>query len=183
METIAYTLHNTSDRGKTSPADQVPREVKMQVERTNSDALVVNKLPDGSTVIVDAKNETVFALNATAGAAWDACSDPTTLSQVTARMQHSLNTEITEDLAEEAILHLQEQNLVKTSGAQPSRRQFIASLGAAALPLVVSLPIAEQRAHAQKARSTSQSLPHPSTPPPNQGHGGILNWLLGLFGL
>jgi hypothetical protein len=158
------------------------REVKMQVERTNSDALVVNKLPDGSTVIVDAKNETVFALNATAGAAWDACSDPTTLSRVTERMQHSLNPEITEDLAQEAILRLQEQNLVKTSGAQPSRRQFIATLGAAAIPLVVSLPIAEQRAHAQRARSAPQSTP-PPPPPPGHGHGGILDWLLGLLGL
>ena len=70
----------------------------MQVERTDSDALVVNKLPDGSTVIVDAKNETVFALNATAGAAWDACSDPTTLSGVTERMQRSLDQEITEEV-------------------------------------------------------------------------------------
>ncbi len=153
----------------------------MQVERTNSDALVVNKLPDGSTVIVDAKNETVFALNATAGAAWDACSDPTTLSRVTERMQHSLNPAITEDLAQEAILRLQEQNLVKTSGRLPSRRQFIATMGAAAaLPLVVSLPVAEQRAYAQKAKSAPASAPPPSN---GNGNGGILGWLLGLLGL
>ena len=151
----------------------------MQVERSNSDALVVNKLPDGSTVIVDAKNETVFALNATAGAAWDACSDPTTLSAITERMQRSLNPEITEELAEEAILRLQEQNLVKTSGAQPNRRQFIARMGAAAaLPLVVALPVTEQRAHAQRARSTPTTTP----PPKGGGGGGILGWLLGLLG-
>jgi hypothetical protein len=157
----------------------------MQVERNNLDALVVNKLPDGSTVIVDAKNETVFALNATAGAAWEACSDPTTLSGVTERMQHSLDPAITQELAEEAILRLQEQNLVKTSGSQPSRRKFIASLGAAAaLPLVVSLPLAEQRAYALKARSAPPSTPPPSSPPPSGGgHGGILGWLLGLLGL
>jgi hypothetical protein len=156
------------------------REVKMQVERSNSDALVVNKLPDGSTVIVDAKNETVFALNATAGAAWDACSDPTTLSAITERMQHS-NPEITEELAEEAILKLQEQNLVKTSGAQPNRRQFIARIGAAAaLPLVVALPVTEQRAHAQRARSTPTTTPPP--PPKKGGGGGIIGWLLGLLG-
>jgi hypothetical protein len=164
------------------------REVNMQVERNNLDALVVNKLPDGSTVIVDAKNETVFALNATAGAAWEACSDPTTLSGVTERMQHSLDPAITEELAEEAILRLQEQNLVKTFGAQPSRRKFIAGLGAAAaLPLVVSLPVAEQRAYASKARSAPPSTPPPSSPPPSNGgghgHGGIIGWLLGLLGL
>jgi hypothetical protein len=166
------------------------REVNMQVERNNLDALVVNKLPDGSTVIVDAKNETVFALNATAGAAWEACSDPTTLSGVTERMQHSLDPAITEELAEEAILRLQEQNLVKTSGTQPSRRKFIAGLGAAAaLPLVVSLPVAEQRAYASKARSAPPSTTPPSSPPPSNGsgsghgHGGIIGWLLGLLGL
>jgi Coenzyme PQQ synthesis protein D (PqqD) len=155
----------------------------MQVERTDSNALVVNKLPDGSTVIVDAKNETVFALNATAGAAWDACSDPTTLSGVTERMQHSLDPDITEDLAQEAILRLQEQNLVKTSGSQPSRRQFIATLGAAvALPLVVSLPMTEQRAYAAQAASKVTSTPPPSTPPSNGGH-GVLWWILHLLGL
>ena len=63
----------------------------MQIERTNSDALVINKLPDGSTVIVDAKNEAVFALNPTAGAAWDACSAPTTLTGVTESMQRSFD--------------------------------------------------------------------------------------------
>jgi hypothetical protein len=155
----------------------------MQVERSNSDALVVNRLPDGSTVIVDAKNETVIALNATAGAAWDACSGPTTLSGVTERMQRSLDPTITEELAEEAILRLQEQNLVTISGLQPTRRQFMATLGAAvALPLVVSLPIAEQRAYAQKAGSKVTSTP-PSTPPPSGGGHGVLWWILHLLGL
>jgi hypothetical protein len=155
----------------------------MQIERSNPDALVVNKLPDGSTVIVDSKNDTVFALNATAGAAWEACSDPITLSGVTERMQQSLDPGITEELAEEAILRLQEQNLVKTSGSQPTRRRFIAALGTAALPLVVSLPIAEQRAYAQQARSGAPSGGSPSSPPSgDQGH-SLLWWILHLLGL
>ena len=89
----------------------------MQVERTNSDALVVNKLPDGSRVIVDKQNETVLALNATAGAAWDACSVSTTLAGVTASMQRSFDPGVTEELAEEAILQLQAQKLVTTAGS------------------------------------------------------------------
>lgn len=153
----------------------------MEVVRTNSDALVVNKLPDGSRVIVDPKNETVLALNATAGAAWDACTSPTTLSKVTEDMRRSFDRTVTEDLAAEAILRLEEQQLVKTSGLQPNRRQFMATLGAAALPLVASLPLVEQRAYAQKARS-APSTPPPSTPPPDNGH-GILWWILHLLGL
>lgn len=156
----------------------------MQIERTNSEALVVNKLPDGSTVIVDAKNDTVFALNTTAGAAWDACSDSTTLSAVTERMQRSLDPAITEEMAEDAILQLQEKNLLKTSTPQATRRQFITTLSALALPLVVSLPIAEQRAYAQRAQSGGgHSSSPPSSPPSNGGGHSALWWILHLLGL
>jgi hypothetical protein len=127
----------------------------MQVERTNSNDLLVDKLPDGSKVIVDPKNETVFALNATAGAAWDACSGPTTLSKVAEDMQRSFDAGITEELALEAILQLEERKLVTTSGSpsNATRRQVFATVGAIALPLVVSLTMAEQRAHAAGAGS------------------------------
>src|SRR5271154_1264594 len=99
----------------------------MLVERTNSDALAVNKLPDGSMLIVDAGNEKVFALNPTAGAAWDACGAAATLSSVTQGMQRSFSPGVTEELAEQAILQLQEQKLVKASGSssRATRREFI----------------------------------------------------------
>ena len=157
----------------------------MQVERNNFDALAVNSLPDGSRVIFDHANEMVVALNATAGAAWDACSEPTTLSSVTEKMRNSLDPAITEEIAQDAILQLQEKNLVRTSGQQASRRKFIASLGAIAVPLVVSLPIAEQKAYAQRARSmpTSNPRPVPTSPrPPKDHHDNPIEWLLGLLG-
>ena len=131
----------------------------MQVERTSTNDLLVDKLPDGSKLIVDPKNETVFALNATAGAAWDACSGPTTLSKVAEDMQRSLDPSVTEELALQSILQLREKKLVTTSGAPSgatsgaTRRQVFATLSAIALPVVVSLTMAEQRAHAQSAGS------------------------------
>src|SRR5215469_4322287 len=127
----------------------------MLVERTNSDAFLVNSLPDGSRLIMDSENDRVFALNPTAGAAWDACTVPTTLSGVTESMQRSLDPGVNEDLAESAILQLREQKLVRTSGphSRGTRRRFIAILGAIALPLVVSLSVSEQRAYADHARS------------------------------
>jgi hypothetical protein len=136
----------------------------MQVERTNADDLLVDKLPDGSKVIVDAKNETVFALNATAGAAWDACSRPTTLSELAEDMRRSFDPGITEELALEAILQLQDKNLVKTAGAfsNATRRQVFATAAAIALPLVVSLTMAEQRAHAQLAGSGGRPTTTPA---------------------
>ena len=141
----------------------------MQVERTDFDALVVNGLPDGSKVIVDSRNEKVFALNATAGAAWDACKGPTTLSQVAVDMQRSFNPGITEEVAEEAILQLQERKLVTTSEpiSRTTRRQLIATLGTIAVPLVVSLTMTEQQAHALQARSAinpPKPKPHPQPP-------------------
>lgn len=136
----------------------------MQVERTGSDALVVNELPDGSRILVDSTNEKVFALNATAGAAWDACSGSTSLSRVAAEMQRSFNPGVTQEVAEEAILRLQEKKLVRTSEPLTTRRQLIATLGAVALPLVVSLTMSEQQAHALQARSAicpPKPKPHP----------------------
>jgi hypothetical protein len=134
-------------------------EVNMQIERTNSTDLCVNQLPDGSTIIVDRGSETVFALNATAGAAWNACSQPTTLAGVTQEMQRSFDPRATEELAEDAILQLQEKELVATSGtiSKTTRRKVIATLGAVAMPLVVSLTLAEQRVYAKKANSTPKS--------------------------
>jgi hypothetical protein len=136
-------------------SDGCKREVNMQVERANSNDQLVDKLPDGSRVIVDPKNETVFALNATAGAAWDACSGPTTLSKVAEDMQRSLDPRITEELALEALLQLQEQKLVTTTGSssKATRREVFATLSGIAVPLVVSLTMAEQRAHAQSVGS------------------------------
>jgi hypothetical protein len=138
----------------------------MLVERTTLNALVENKLPDGSTILIDSANETVFALNATAGAAWDACAHPTTLAGVTESMRGSLDAGISGELAEQAILELSERNLVATSGPlpRPTRRELFRTLGAVALPLVVSLTLADQKAHAQQARS-SANLP--------SGHDGL----------
>jgi len=137
----------------------------MQVERTNSDNLSVDKLPDGSRVIFDQQSETVFALNTTAGAAWDACSRPTTLSKVTEDMQRSVDPGVTEELALDAILQLQEKNLVTTSGSpsNATRRQVFSTLSAIAIPLVVSLTMAEQRDHALLAASGFFTTPPPTT--------------------
>jgi hypothetical protein len=138
----------------------------MQVERVNSSDLVVNGLPDGSRVIVNSNNETVFAMNATAGAAWDACGNPTTVSKVAEDMRRSFDPSVTEELAAEAIFRLEEKNLVKTSGESPktTRREVLATLSAVALPLVVSLTMGEQKAHAQSASSTTTTPEFDRTP-------------------
>lgn len=127
----------------------------MQIVRSNSDSMSIDKLPDGSKIVVDSASQTVFAMNATAGAAWDACSTQSTLQGVVESMQHSFDPGTTEELAQEAILQLENHKLVKTSdlSSHANRRQFVSGLGAVTLPLVVSLTMVEQRAFAEKARS------------------------------
>lgn len=130
----------------------------MQIERRDTTDLLVNGLPDGSKVIVDSRSEKVFALNATAGAAWDACSSQTTVAKVAEDMRRTCDPTITNEVAEQAIAQLQEKELVKASGLlrNANRRQVLAGLGAVALPLVVSMTMTEQKAFAQVANSGQQ---------------------------
>jgi len=138
----------------------------MQVERVNTKDLVVNSMPDGSRVIRNSNNETVFALNATAAAAWDACSSATTIAGVAEEMRRSFDPNVTDEIAEACILQFQKKNLVKISGATltATRREVLAGLSAVALPLVVSLTIGEQKAHAQDARSSDYRAPRANVP-------------------
>ena len=131
----------------------------MQVQRRDTNNLVVSGLPDGSKMIVDSSNEKVFALNPTAGAAWDACSSQTTLAAVAEDMRRTCNPAITDEAAEQAILQLHEKELVKTSGLlrNANRRRVLAGLSAVALPLIVSMTMSEQRAFAAVANSGIQT--------------------------
>jgi len=127
----------------------------MLVERVNSTNLAVNVMPDGSRIIRNAENETVFALNPTASAAWDACSSANTVAAVAAEMRRSFDGNVTDELAEASILELQAKKLVSLSGSgfKATRREVLAGLGAVALPLVVSLTLGEQKAYASEATS------------------------------
>jgi hypothetical protein len=140
----------------------------MQIDRVDSNSFLVTAMPDGSRVIRNTKDETVFALNATAGAAWDACSSATTIAGVADEMRRSFDSKVTDELAEASVLELQDKKLVSISGSgvKATRRQVLAGLGAVALPLVVSLTVGEQKAHAQHAQSNEKGWerPHASVP-------------------
>ena len=129
----------------------------MNVQRVDSSNLSVNSMPDGSRIIRNEENATVLALNATAAAAWDACSTANTVPAVAEEMRRSFNPSVTDDLAEASLFELQDKKLVNISGSdfKATRRQVLAGLSAVALPLVVSLTIGEQKAHAQTANSVS----------------------------
>ena len=131
----------------------------MQVKRIGSTDLTVEKLPDGSTSIFDATSKTVYSLNATAAAAWEACGEASTLAQVVEAMQRSFNPGVTEETALEALLQLQEKGLVSVAvpHSGPTRRSAMAAAAALAAPVVLALTFAEQKAHAVVAASGRQN--------------------------
>ena len=138
----------------------------MLVERMNSSKLSVHSMPDGSRIIRNEEDATVLALNATAAAAWDACSNAVTIPAVAEEMRHSYDPNVTDELAEASLLELQDKKLVKISGSgfTATRRQVLAGLSAVALPLVVSVTIGEQKAHAQSAGSVDEDKRWNSAP-------------------
>lgn len=135
----------------------------MNVERVNCGNFAINSMPDGSQIIRNSKDNTVLALNPTAAAAWDACSSASTIAGVAETMRNSFDSSVTNELAEASLLELQDKKLVTISGSgfKATRRQVLAGLGAVALPLVVSLTVGEQKAHAEKASSVDQDFSRP----------------------
>lgn len=127
----------------------------MNVERVNCGNFAINTMPDGSRIIRKSDDNTVLALNPTAAAAWDACASATTIAGVAETMRKSFDAGVTDELAEASVLELENKNLVVISGSafKATRRQVLAGLGAVALPLVVSLTVGEQKAHAEHASS------------------------------
>jgi hypothetical protein len=135
----------------------------MNFERVNCANLAINSMPDGSQIIRNSEDNTVLALNPTAAAAWDACSSASTIAGVAEAMRSSFDSNVTNELAEASLLELQDKKLVTSSGSgfKATRRQVLTGLGAVALPLVVSLTVGEQKAHAQKASSVDQDFSRP----------------------
>ncbi|WP_109484765.1 PqqD family peptide modification chaperone [Occallatibacter savannae] len=143
----------------------------MKVERVNCGNLAINTMPDGSQIIRNSDDNTVLALNPTAAAAWEACAGANTVEEVAETMRRSLNPAVTEELAEASLLELQDKKLVSISGSgfKATRRQILAGLGAVALPLVVSLTVGEQKAHAEHASSLKEDFDRPrANVPKNQ---------------
>jgi hypothetical protein len=138
----------------------------MQVERISSADLSVEKLPDGSTAIFDAKSKTVYSLNATATAAWEACRDTTTLEEVVETMQASFDPAVTDEIALEALQQLQERGLLTMTEAPygSTRRTALATAAGVLVPVVLALTAAEQRASA--AFVGSGTTPAPTTTRP-----------------
>ena len=143
--------------------------VELEIVRSGSSEFIVQALPDGSTAIFEVATKNVYSLNPSAAAAWEACASATTLSRLAAEMSRRLNKPVTEDLAHEAVSELVAVGLVSATPAErlgTSRRAMLKQVAGVALPVVLVLTGAEQRAHAQTGGSapvTPTTTPGPGT--------------------
>ncbi len=125
--------------------------------RTESRELIIEKLPDGSTAVYDATSQTLHSLNAPTAAAFEACRERRTLPELVNAMNEALRRPVSEGLALMAVAELERARLVTSEGAAPdnrfaSRRNLLRAAGMA-LPAVLSLTAAQQRAFAATAGS------------------------------
>ena len=128
------------------------------------DSLAVAKFADGSMAICDTRTQTVYSLNATAAAAWDACENPTTLSAMVASMAASLGCEINESVALDALAELHDGGLLKTAlPSRATRRSALVTAAGIAAPVVLALTGVEQRVFAQVASSPIATTPAPES--------------------
>ena len=140
--------------------------LELEIVRSGSSEFVVQPLPDGSTAIFEVATKNVYSLNQSAAAAWEACASPTTLSRLATEMSRRLSSPVTEDLAHEAVSELVAVGLVSVTPAErlgTSRRAMLKQVAGLALPVVLVLTGAEQRAHAQSNGSNPIT---PTTPSP-----------------
>ena len=144
----------------------------MHIERADSTNFTVTLMPDGSRILRSTDNSTVLALNSVAAAAWDACASSCTVAEVGERMRQCFDPSVTDELAEASLLQLQDKKLVTLSGLglKATRREVLAGLGAVALPLVVSLSVGEQQAHASAANSANTRFDHEPHATSPKGH-------------
>ena len=143
--------------------------VELEIVRSGSSEFVVQVLPDGSTAIFEVATKNVYSLNQSAAAAWEECASATTLSRLATAMSRRLNRTVTEDLAHEAVSELVAVGLVNVTPAErlgTSRRAMLKQVAGVALPVVLVLTGAEQRAHAQSNGSNPPLTTQPGTTSP-----------------
>ncbi len=131
--------------------------IPLLIEQTSPKSWIIEELPDGSSAVLDRATNTVYALDSSAAAALDACQKPVTVSVLTAAMRRRLGKPVTEEIALEAVAELKRTGLVTLSAEIPelenaSRRTLLKAAGIA-VPVILSLTAADQRAFAAGAGS------------------------------
>lgn len=135
--------------------------------------LDIETLADGSTAIFDQRSKSVHSLNASATAVWEACAKGATMPQLLAALTARYGSPVGPETVVHALAQLEAADLIESDArvAAPvsgiDRRSMLKSIGTAgavAIPVVLTLTGAEQRAYAQAAGSVV-TTPAPTTTP------------------
>ena len=136
-------------------ADQVFRQ-------SGTESLTVEKLSDGSTAIVNNRSKSVHSLNPSATLVWEACATETTFSEIHTTVKRQTGTPVDADAIRQALAQLQRVKLIDGPPSLPAdnvdlaRRSLLkraSAAGAIAIPVVLTLTAAEQKAYAFQSRS------------------------------
>jgi Coenzyme PQQ synthesis protein D (PqqD) len=120
----------------------------VKVPRKRTEGLVIQELPD-EVLVYDRDRDKAHCLNQTAALVWNYCDGKTTVSNMTQRLEHDLNTEsVDEKVVWYALDQLGKDHLLEETVVPPtllggmSRREMVRVLGVAAVvavPLVTSI--------------------------------------------
>ena len=124
--------------------------------------LTVEQLPDGSTAIFDERSKSVHSLNPSATIVWRACASGATLPQIMETLAEHFGAPVDVEVAHHSIAQLQQAQLIESNAPVDAaamdmgRRSIlknVGSLGALAVPVVLTMTGTEQRAYALQALS------------------------------
>ncbi|HXP88792.1 MAG TPA: PqqD family protein [Bryobacteraceae bacterium] len=123
-----------------------------------SGQLTIEKLPDGSTAILDQRTKNVHSLNASATVVWEACKGGATLAEVRRALELRAGAPVNEVIAQDALAQLHHVKLIEPDAAVPelrnaARRSALLRAAAIAVPVVLTLGLSEQREFALYAAS------------------------------
>lgn len=127
-----------------------------------NESLTVEKLSDGSMAIVDNRTKSVHSLNATAALVWEACARGASVDEIRRAVELAAQSPVSEEIVLKALAELRKADLVESNApnfaAEPDlgRRSVlrrVAAAGAVAVPVVLTLTAAEQKAYAFQSQS------------------------------
>jgi hypothetical protein len=117
---------------------------QLEVRPVEGLAFVSERLPDGSSSLLETGSKAVYSLNAPATAAFDACRNAATLP----RIAQAMGAGVTQEQALHAIAQLEKAGLVEVDAG---RREMLKKAGAimgGAIAAVLALSASEQKAYA-----------------------------------
>lgn len=131
------------------------------------DIVLCGDLPDGTVSLVDTRDSSVHALDRVSSEAWKACAQRRGLDEILQTLAcgeavNAARVELALDQLVDLKLLTNDEDVTEVA-TRTSRRRALLRIAAGALPVILSLTSAEQKAFAQGAGSGTTTTPAPET--------------------